>query len=363
MSVRFFGPVGEHTGYGVAVSNFAKAFSRSGVKTKFLFNENSASKRLLKELNQYTGNTTTDFYLHCPPYNKHQSRAYKIGYFYWEADRLPKHWARDIKQLNELWVPCNLVKEACIRARFNGPIKVIPTPCSDLNKNGKKIHVPSLASNNYVLNDDVYKFYSIFQWQNRKGYDTLINSYYRAFTKTDNVILILKVNPLNIGSYTENKIRADILEIKRKLNLKYYAPIYLSSEVVDGSYIQMLHNSGDCYVSPHHGEGWGMPIHDAMLMEKQLIVTQYGGVTEYLDENSAHIIKHKTGPVTGMEWSPLYESYQSWAYPSAHHLSVLFREVYENHKFCLKKGVRAREIAETMTIDSVSKIIKKELGA
>lgn len=361
MSVRFFGPVGDSSGYGVAVTNFAKAFSRSDVLTKFSFNANTFSKRVLKDLKQYEGNTTVDFYLHCPPYNKHQSKAYKIGYFYWETDRLPRYWARDIKQVNELWVPCNLVKDACMRARFPGPIKVIPTPCSEWTEEDK-IHIPSSFSNDFVLNEEVYKFYSVFQWQNRKGFDILLNAYYKAFNNEDRVLLILKVNPLNIGNYTENKIKMDILDLKRKLNLKYYPPVYLSTEIVPSNYIKMLHNTGDCYVSPHHGEGWGMPIHDAMRMEKQLIVTQYGGVTEYLDNNSAHIIKHKIGSVGGMEWSPLYSPDQNWAHPSIYHLSALFRDVYENNKNYVKKGVRAREIAETMTIDSVAKIISGELG-
>ena len=36
-AVRFFGPVGNHTGYGNAVTNFAKAFSLSSINTKFNF--------------------------------------------------------------------------------------------------------------------------------------------------------------------------------------------------------------------------------------------------------------------------------------------------------------------------------------
>lgn len=362
MTVRFFGPVGESTGYGNAVANFARAFSQSKVPTKFMFVENSASKRILKSLNNYTGNTSIDFYLHCPPYNKHNSKAYKIGYFYWEADRLPRSWNSGIKQLNELWVPCELVKNACLKAHFTGPIKIIPTPCEDWSES-ESLYLPSAFSNDYVLNNQVYKFYSIFQWQNRKGFDILLNAYYKAFNKNDNVILILKVNPLNFDIYTENKIKSDILEIKTRLNQKYYPPVYLSTEIIESSKVRMLHNLGNCYVSPHHGEGWGMPIHDAMRLEKQLIVTQYGGVTEYLSEESAHLIKHKIGPVTGMEWSPvLYGPYQNWAHPSVHHLISLFREVYQNHKSLVKKGIRAREIAETMTINSVSQIINRELA-
>lgn len=360
MPVRFFGPIGNHTGYGNAVMNFAKAFSQSSIKTKFMFGKNG--QEILKDLNNFNGNSSTDFYLHCPPYHKHQSTAgYKIAYFYWEADQLPRYWSESIHKVNELWVPCQLVKTACIKAKFKGPIKIIPTPCEDWICN-EKIEIPSSFSKDFVVSNDVYKFYSIFQWQNRKGFDTLLNAYYRTFNENDNVLLILKVNPLNIGSYKQSMIKPNILEIKRRLNLNYYPPVYLSMDIVEPNVIKSLHNYGDCYVSPHHGEGWGMPIHDAMRLGKQLIVTQYGGVTEYLNKDSAHLIKHTIGPVTNMEWSPLYGSYQNWAHPSVNHLSSLFRDVYENHNSYKEYGERAKIIANEMTIEKVSKIISKELA-
>lgn len=361
MSVRFFGPLNLNTGYGNAVMNFAKAFSESDIKTKFILPGNSGQK-LIKNLNNHEGSTNTDFYLHCPPYNKHQSKATKkIGYFYWEADRLPRHWMRSIHEVNELWVPCELVRDACIKARFKGPIKIVPTPCNEWLTD-KKIEIPAMYSSKEVLSSSVYKFYSIFQWQPRKGFDILLNSYFSSFNENDEVILILKVNPLNMPGFEKEDIRKDIIDIKNKLNLKYYPPIYLSDVLVDIEDIHSLHNSADCYVSPHHGEGWGMPIHDAMRMSKQLIITKYGGVTEYLDNDSSNIIKHTLGPVSGMEWSSLYGSYQNWAHPSMNHLSKLFRDVYENHKQYQYKQDNVKKIADTMTISNIAKIINKELS-
>ncbi len=360
MSVRFFGPTGESTGYGQATSNFARAFSLSKINTKFMLAQNSYNKRLMQRLNQYEGKTEIDFYLHGPPYDKHHSKAYKIGYFYWEADKLPRQWVKSIKSLDEIWAPCELVKEACIKAKFPGPIKIIPTPC-EIWDNISGLDIPSMFSENFSLSPEVYKFYSIFQWQNRKGYNTLLNAYFKTFTPDDKVVLILKVNPLNVKNYTSNKIKTDILEIKKKLNLKYYPPVYLSPELVDSEIIKGLHLAADCYVSSHSAEGWGMPIHDSMKMGKQLIVTKFGGVTEFLDNDSAHIIKHNLGPVTNMEWSNLYGGYQQWAYPSSHHLSQLFRDVYQNHLAYKDKGIAAQKIACQMTIESIANIISREL--
>jgi glycosyltransferase involved in cell wall biosynthesis len=360
--VRFFGPVGSTSGYGNAVRNFAKAFSNSNVKTKFVFQnkDQKSNLELYNSLNNYDGKCNIDFYLHCPPYINHKSNAYKIAYFYWEADRLPNYWGRSLNRVNELWVPCKLVKDACIKAKFHGPIKIVPTPCESWKVN-EKVIIPSSFSKKFVISEDVYKFYSIFQWHNRKGYNELLNSYYKTFLRGDNVLLILKVNPLNINNNTKALIKTNILDIKRKLNLKYYPPVYLESSIVSENIIRAIHNTSDCYVSPHHGEGWGIPIHNAMMLGKQIITTKYGGVTEFLDNNSAHIINHTIAPVSGMEWSPLYGEYQNWAYPSISHLTALMRDVYENHNDYKYKGEAARMIADTMSIEAVSKIINKEL--
>ena len=60
----------------------------------------------------------------------------------------------------------------------------------------------------------------------------------------------------------------------------------MSEKILPEDYIYSLLNSSDCYVAPHHGEGWGMPIHDAMYAGKHIITTKFGGVTEFLDNDS-----------------------------------------------------------------------------
>ncbi len=358
-AVRFFGPIGENSGYGQAVRNFSQAFSDSGIPTQFKFTNSNA--KYLSELKNYDGGTNIDFYLHCPPFNRHKSRSYKIGYFYWEADRLPNFWANSINVLNEIWAPCELVKTACLKAGYRGPIKVVPTPVREFNLNNK-IGIPAMFSNDYMLSDDVYKFYSIFQWHERKGYKELLKAYLSEFSTDDNVVLILKVNPLVIGGNDENKIMSDILKIKTFIGKKAQPPIFLSKKIIKREDISALHASADCYVSPHHGEGWGMPIHDAMYAGKQIITTQFGGVTEYLSDKSAHIINHKLKPVTGMEWSPLYGPYQLWAQPNLNHLSGLMRDVYLNSSKYKDKESAAAEIARSMSIANMAEFIKQDFN-
>lgn len=363
-TVRFFGPIGNHTGYGNAVKNFALAFSKSGIKTKFQFNTETRNKfkDFLSELEMYSGETDIDFYLHGPPWTRHKSKAkYKIAYFYWETDRLPVSWIRGINAVDEIWAPCRLVKDACLKAKFRGKIRVIPTP-ADHWGHDKKIVIPSEDSKDFFVSDDVFKFYSIFQWHERKGYKELLSSYYKTFGEDDNVILVLKVNALNYAGQTREKMKQDLLKIKRKMNLSYYPPIYFSDRILPTETIQAIHNTCDCYVSPFHGEGWGMPIHDAMISGNNIITTQFGGVSEFLNNKSALILKHQMGPVSNMEWSPLYSRNQNWAYPSISNLCRLMRSVYENPEAYSGRKAHAKKVADNMTTDRVAKMINTEIS-
>lgn len=362
--VRFFGPIGDYTGYGNAVKNFALAFSKSGILTKFHFGKKMMKKHaeFISTLKPYYGRTNVDFYLHGPPYLKHKSNAYKIAYFYWEADRLPLIWEKMINQANELWVPCELVASACRRARFRGRIKIVPTP-SDPWTHEDRLCIPSQHIQNMAVSDDVFKFYSIFQWHQRKGYRELLSAYYDAFNGDDKTLLIIKTNPLNFAGHTSEKIDHDISLLKKKLNKENPPKVFLSKELISKKHIQALHNTADCYVAPIRGEGWGVPIHNAMLAENHIISTQFGGVTEWLSKDSASIIKHKIGPVTGMPWSPLYGRHQNWAYPSITSLSKLMTKAYKERGSFDEQIKNAKEVADGFTTDAVAEIIAKELGS
>ena len=357
--IRYFARTKGISGYASASRAFALALSASKIKTKFELS--CESMDFMGSYLDFAGKPKIDLYLNMPPFSQHKSKNYKIGYFYWETDTLPAPWVSSIRFLDEIWAPCELVASACRNSGFSGPIEVLPTPALPQPAE-VSISIPSPISEEYLISDGVFKFYSIFQWHERKGFRELLKAYYGEFGEKDNVILIIKTSKLDSKSYNKEQIYLDIINLKRKLNQKFYPRVYLIDRSIPFQNIMALHKYCDCYVSASHGEGWGMPMHDALGAENLLITPKFGGITEYLDEDSAHIVSHQMGPVKNMGWQPLYDRSQRWAYPSVSSLRKNMREAYSDPESGLKKIEAAKKIAETMSVEGVGRRMEEILA-
>lgn len=341
MNIIFNG-VKSNSGYGMATEAFKKSFQEI-----FTY---KIDYKIIHDIVSYDRNINYDieFILNHPPYPSERAGKYRIIYFYWETDSLPEKWSKNIFDSDEIWAPCNLVKEVCLKAGYQNPIKIVPTP-SIANLNPTDIRLKNNLSK-YFLNPNYYKFYSIFQWQPRKGYNELLSAYFDEFKYGEEVVLILKVNlipGINISNI--------ISEIKKIKN--YYASranIFLISDYLSDEDIFSLHKYGDCFVLPHYGEGWGMPIHEAAIFGNPIITTKYGGITDFLT-NNIYYIDHKMVPVSGMDWNRFYSSDQNWAKPDLVSLKKQFRFVF-NEK--IKKEKRFLDFSTK----EISKIIENNLN-
>jgi len=361
-AIRLFGNPQLYTGYGNATYNLSMALSESSVDTRFeLWGPNSSCK---SEFNDFSGKPKIDLYIQTPPFSRHRSNNYKIGYFYWEADTLPRAWAKDIRSsIDEIWVPCKLTANACRKAGFNGPIEILPTP-GRIVGGYEEVQFPSEASSEFVLSDTIFKFYSIFQWNKRKGYDQLLRGYFKEFSSKDNVILILKVNPIKHSGHGLSRIKTDIIRAKNSIKRKPddFPKIFVCTDNLSRAAINGLHKACDAFVLPHRGEGWGMPIHDAIMHGNHVVVTRFGGITEYLDDENSFIINHDIRPVKRMDWNPWYGTYQNWAHPRTFSLRKNMRALYEGRGKFSNKLINLEKLNSKFSINACSSNIEALLS-
>ena len=96
----------------------------------------------------------------------------------------------------------------------------------------------------------------------------------------------------------------------------------------------------DCYVSPHRSEGFGYTPAEAMLLGKPVVVTGYGGTTQYADDTVARIVKW-TPVRVGPGASP-YPSDGVWADPDLDDLAAALRWIVEQPEAAAAMAERGR---------------------
>ncbi len=204
-----------------------------------------------------------------------------IGVWWWEVDPFPfADWAPAMEWIDEIWVGTEFIR-SLIEPHVDVPVWVFPVPVAV-----SKLETP-LDRAHFGFGDDETIFLYVWDYHSteaRKNPSGLVEAYRRAFPDpaVSNTRLVLKcINHENLPEADE-KVRLaaagrdDIQFIDR----------FLSGREKNG-----LLELCDCYVSPHRSEGFGYTPAEAMLLGKPVVVTNYGGTTEYTDDQVARLVQ------------------------------------------------------------------------
>ncbi len=289
--------------------------------------------------------------------------VYTVAHFFWETDRLPAVFIRGMESVDEIWAGSQATVDAIRRSGIDKPVHIFPQPtATDVPD-----VVPYDSSQTEGFNG--WLFYNIFEWTERKNPALLINAYLSEFRDGENVGLLLKTYfqsfaPTNIPNMRD-RITA-IMRTHRGVNLP---PIFLELNPLSRNGIHSVHARSDCYVSPHRGEGWGIPAVEAMAHGNPVIITGYGGVAEYVtDGTDGMLLPYIMGPVTGMTHATRYYSAdQNWADVAEADLRDKLRYAYDNQEVMTKIGGSGQQLVRDrfnyMTVGDMMKARLETIGA
>jgi glycosyltransferase involved in cell wall biosynthesis len=366
MKVKYIGPAKDYSGYGEANRNDIGALVVAGVEVSTqipIYCMELSDFGELGDLAVSLENRDLGYQikiLHTTPnvYGQfYEPNKYMIGRAFWETNKIPLDFALPLQTMNEIWTGSEFNKQAMINSGVTKPIYIIPEAI-DARINPNNIEP-------YIISDkDVFKFYSIFEWTERKNPLALLEAYWREFEGVDGVSLTLKTYQVGFGIEKREVINQQIRKLKARLNLKTYAPVYMYRQLMDRYQVYRFHKSFDCFVSAHRGEGWGIPQMEAMLMEKPVITTGLGGVHEYLtNKKDALLTEFDMVPVDNGNYNTVwYTPDQKWAEVRQESLRGAMRWVLGHKKEAEKIGKAGREtIKAKFDLPVIGKMMRDRL--
>ncbi len=129
-------------------------------------------------------------------------------------------------------------------------------------------------------------FLNVGKWEFRKGHDVLAEAFNSAFTRRDDVRLVM-LTPNPFHAEGESREWADVY---RGSSLGGKIEV-IEERLPTQRDVAALMAKADCGVFPFRAEGWNLYLAEMMAMGKNVIATNYSAPTEYLTRENARLIQ------------------------------------------------------------------------
>lgn len=252
----------------------------------------------------------------------------------WEFGAIPREWYIPMKYwVDEIWVYSSYNKESYVRSG-------IPE---------SKIHVISLGVDENVFNPDVealtlqpssFRFLFVGGTIGRKGIDILLDAYLNEFTADDDVCLFIK----DTGTQTFYKgITLEKMILEAMTDPKNPQIVYMDKQFSEPELAE-LYKACDCLVHPYRGEGFGLPIAEAMACGIPVIVPDKGSCQDFCTEETAFLVPSKEVSLSEKRVGNLETvNFPWWLYIDSKDLQQVMRFAYDNRTLVKEKGKKATQ--------------------
>ncbi|HWW59837.1 MAG TPA: glycosyltransferase [Thermoanaerobaculia bacterium] len=279
---------------------------------------------------------------------RHNPGAYRIGFTMLEVDGFPADWVRQANAMDEVWTPTEFGRDALLASGVKRPISVIPLGVDPDHFHPAVHRIPNRSGD--------FVFFTNLEWGERKYPELLLRVFNATFRRQDDAILVCKIINRDPAVDLRNRIRS--LHLDEDGGRIYF----IHNKELPHYQLATLYRSADCFVTTSRGEGWGLPLLEAMACGIPAIATDWGAHQAVLDPADTYPLRIR-GTIPAISNCPYYDGF-SWADPDGEHLAELLRHVYENRGEAAARGARAAaRVRTTLTWSHSAKAILERLRA
>ena len=231
----------------------------------------------------------------------------------WEFGAIPSEWVPALtRDVDEVWVPSGYVRDMYLRAGLEDDrVHVVP--------NGVDLERFSPEGPAYALDaPDALRFLFVGGAIGRKGVDVLLAAWQQAFAGRDDVQLVIK----DFGS--DGVYRGADRSAVRAL-ADAGALVHLDADLSDEE-MAALYRACDVLVHPYRGEGFAMPVLEAMASGLPVIHTAGGPTDEFCPPQAGWRIRSRREALPGGRVDRFETAGEPWMLePDVAHLAELLR--------------------------------------
>ncbi|MHB8262627.1 MAG: glycosyltransferase family 4 protein [Acidimicrobiales bacterium] len=272
----------------------------------------------------------------------------------WERGGIPAAWIEPImRHVDEVWVPTRWVRECYIASGVpEHRVAVVPNGVDTSTFSPSGALYPLSTSRSTKL---LFLGGTIL----RKGADILLDAYCKAFNPADDVCLVVKTfgsDAVYRGGTMDDRFR-------RAASDPSCPDIEVLDKDITREEVASVYRACDALVHPYRGEGFGLPIAEAMACELPVIVTGYGACLDFCDSSSAYLLPSVIRPISVEGMAPSKAGFW-WAEPDGDALVEAMREVALAPANAREKGNAGKErITSGFTWEIAAQIARARLQA
>jgi glycosyltransferase involved in cell wall biosynthesis/GT2 family glycosyltransferase/predicted RecA/RadA family phage recombinase len=253
----------------------------------------------------------------------------------WEFGVLPKDWVAPLRDtVDEIWAPSHYVRDVYVRSGIpTQKIHVIPWGIDpDVFQPGLPERIlPTVKS---------FRFLFVGGTIPRKGFDLVLEAYLAEFSRGEDVCLVVK----DVGTQTFYRIgngRERVLAAIADVG----APsiVYFDNEMTEGQ-LASLYCACQCLVAPYRGEGFGLPVLEAMACGLAPIIPRGGPTDDFAKDGTAYFLPSKVVPCQH-EWELCGEPTELSV--DVNDLRRAMRQAFENRDETCRLGLAASQHSRT----------------